>query len=70
MTMSLTNHSDSNQRELVDAINTPPPSNAYDWVESMWSTPEKTMEILSVPPQSNPTRPGIPSLLVSVQQVQ
>jgi hypothetical protein len=45
-------------------------TNAYDWVELMWSTPEPTMRILSVPPQSNPTRPGIPSLLLSVQQVQ
>lgn len=45
-------------------------SDQYDWVELMWSTPEPTMRVLAVPAQTNPDRPGIPSLILTVQQVQ
>lgn len=45
-------------------------SESNDWVELMWSSPEPTMRILSVPEQTNPIRPGIPSLIATVHQVQ
>ena len=43
--------------------------NAGDQVQLMWSTPDVNMRILATGAQTNPVRPEIPSLIVTVQQV-
>jgi hypothetical protein len=43
--------------------------NAGDYVQLMWSTPDVNMRILAGAAGTNPTRPAIPSLILTVQQV-
>jgi hypothetical protein len=42
---------------------------AGDYLELMWSSPDTNISLLSEIAQSNPSRPAIPSLIVTVQQV-
>jgi hypothetical protein len=42
---------------------------ANDYVEIMWSSPDRGMEILYQGPQILPTRPSTPSLIVTVTQI-
>lgn len=42
---------------------------AGDYVELAWSSAFSTMEILAAPPQTDPIRPGIASLIVTLTQV-
>ena len=40
-----------------------------DFVQLMWSSPDANMRLFSQPATTNPTRPGIPSVIVTVTQV-
>jgi len=40
-----------------------------DFVQIMWSSPDANMRLFSQPAATNPTRPGIPSVIVTVIQV-
>lgn len=40
-----------------------------DYFEIMWSSPDTAMRIYAEGAQTNPTRPGIPSVIVTVSQV-
>ncbi len=42
---------------------------AGDYLELKWSSPDTNIALLSAIAQSNPSRPAIPSLIVTVQQV-
>ena len=42
---------------------------AGDYVELAWSSSFATMELLSTPPEIDPVRPGLPSLIVTITQV-
>jgi hypothetical protein len=42
---------------------------AGDYVELMWSSPDTNISILSLIAQSNPQRPAIPSVIITVNQV-
>lgn len=42
---------------------------ANDYYEIMWSSPDTAMRIYAESAQINPTRPGIPSVIVTVSQV-
>lgn len=42
---------------------------ANDFVQIMWSSPDVNMRLFSQPAATNPTRPGIPSVIVTVTQV-
>jgi len=42
---------------------------ANDYFQIMWSSPDTDMRIYAEGPQSNPTRPGIPSVILTVSQV-
>lgn len=44
-------------------------ADAGDYVELMWSSPDTNISILSLIAQSNPQRPSIPSLILTVNQV-
>jgi hypothetical protein len=45
------------------------PINANDYVELMWSCNANTGELFSLPPQSNPSRPAIPSVIATLTQI-
>lgn len=45
------------------------PIQANDWVELMWSCTADTGQIVALPVQSNPTRPEIPSVILTLTQV-
>lgn len=40
-----------------------------DYVEIVWSSTTSQMEMVAIPPQINPTRPGTPSVIVTLTQV-
>lgn len=40
-----------------------------DYVEIMWSTTSTTVSIPTIPPQTSPTRPETPSVIVTINQV-
>jgi len=42
---------------------------ANDHIELMWSSTSTQMEMVAISPQSNPTRPGTPSVIITVTQV-
>jgi hypothetical protein len=44
-------------------------ANVGDYVELMWSSPDTNISLLSLIAQSNPQRPSIPSLILTVNQV-
>lgn len=43
--------------------------NGGDYVELMWSSTSSQMEMVAIPTQSNPTRPGTPSVIITLTQV-
>jgi hypothetical protein len=55
--------------KLVAAWNYVDNFTANEYIEIAWSSPDTTMEILYQGPQTNPTRPATPSLIVTVTQV-
>jgi hypothetical protein len=44
--------------------------NAGQYFQLVYSTADIQMSLLAVPPQTGPTRPGIPSVIITVTQVQ
>lgn len=42
---------------------------ANDYVEIIWSTPNVAVVLADIPPQSSPTRPGTPSIILTVNEV-
>lgn len=42
---------------------------AGDYLEFHWSSPDANMRILALPAQTGPTRPSIPSIILTAQQV-
>lgn len=58
-----------NNTELVAAWNWLVDASANDYYEIRWHSIDTTMRLLSRGTQSNPTRPAIPSLIVTVQQI-
>ena len=43
--------------------------NSGDYIELMWSSTTTAMEMLAISPQINPTRPGTPSIIVTITQI-
>lgn len=43
---------------------------AGDQIQLMWYSPDDTMTVLYLPPQASPSRPAVPSTILTVQQVQ
>jgi hypothetical protein len=43
---------------------------AGDQIQLMWYSPDDTMTVLYLPPQTDPSRPAVPSTILTVQQVQ
>ena len=43
--------------------------NAGDYVELVWSTTTSQMLMVAIPPQSTPTRPGTPSVIMTLTQI-
>ena len=43
--------------------------NAGDYVELMWSSTSSQMIMQAIPPQINPTRPGTPSVIITLTQI-
>ena len=43
--------------------------NANDYVELMWRTSDTRLELIADPAGTSPTRPAIPSIIVTAQQV-
>lgn len=67
---SNTDMSMANNNELiVSAWNFVLELNAGDYVELVWSTTTVQMEMVAIPPQSNPTRPGTPSVIITLTQI-
>ena len=56
------------QSRVVPAWNFMVRMNAGDYFQVMWSSADINAEILAIPPQVNPTRPAVPSLILTVQQ--
>lgn len=58
-----------NDGKMVPAWNFVLELNANDYVEIYWSSPDTAIRILAEAAQSNPTRPAIPSVIVTVTQI-
>ena len=43
--------------------------NGGDYIQLMWSSTSNQMEMLAIPPQTGPTRPGTPSVIVTITQI-
>jgi hypothetical protein len=43
---------------------------AGDQIQLMWYSADDTMTVLYLPPQTDPSRPAVPSTILTVQQVQ
>lgn len=43
--------------------------NAGDFVELVWSSTTSEMVMVALPPQSTPTRPGTPSVIITLTQI-
>jgi hypothetical protein len=61
---------DSGDGKTVPSWNYMDLLNGGDYIELMWSSPDTNMRILSQGTQSAPLRPEIPSIILTVQQVQ
>lgn len=59
----------NNNELLVAAWNFVLELNAGDFIELMWSSTSNQMEMLAIPPQTSPTRPGTPSVIITVTQI-
>ena len=60
---------DKKQTRYVAAWNFMVPMNANDYVELMWFSNQANAQIHYAPAQTNPTRPAIPSLILTINQV-
>lgn len=59
----------NNNELIVAAWNFLLELNSNDYVELMWSSTTNQMEMVAIAPQSTPTRPGTPSVIVTLTQV-
>lgn len=59
----------NNNELIVAAWNFLLELNAGDIIELMWSSTSTQMEMVAIAPQSNPTRPGTPSVIVTITQI-
>lgn len=59
----------NNNELIVAAWNFILELNAGDTVNLMWSSTSIQMEMLAIPIQSNPTRPGTPSVIITLTQI-
>lgn len=59
----------NNNELIVAAWNFVIELNGGDYVELVWSTTTIQMEMVAIPPQSNPTRPGTPSVIITLTQI-
>lgn len=59
----------NNNEYVVLALNVLENMNPGDYIEVMWSSTTDVMEMLAIPPQSNPNRPGTPSIIVTLTQI-
>ena len=67
---SNTDVSMANNNELVVAAwNFVLELNSGDYVQLFWSSTSLQMEMVAIPPQSNPTRPGTPSVIITLTQI-
>lgn len=67
---SNTDMSMANNNELIVAAwNFVIEMNANDFVELKWSSTTTAMQMVGLSPQSNPSRPGTPSLIVTLTQI-
>lgn len=67
---SNTDVSMANNNELVVAAwNFVIELNAGDYVQLFWSSTTTSMEMVAIPPQSTPTRPGTPSVILTLTQI-
>jgi hypothetical protein len=60
---------EGNNAKVVTAWNWVVTSVANDYFQIAWSSPDTDMRIYAEGTQINPTRPGIPSIIVTVSQV-
>lgn len=58
-----------NNAKHIAAWNWVESASANDYYQIMWSSPDTNMRIFAETGLSNPTRPGIPSVIVTVTQV-
>lgn len=67
---SNTDVSMANNNELVVAAwNFLLEMNGGDYVELMWSSTSNQMEMIAIAPQVTPTRPGTPSVIITLTQI-
>lgn len=59
----------NNNELIVAAWNFVLELNGGDYVELMWSSTSNQMEMVAIPPQTGPTRPGTPSVIITVTQI-
>lgn len=59
----------NNNELIVAAWNFIIELNGGDIVELMWSTTTTSMQMVAIPPQTNPTRPGTPSVIITITQI-
>jgi hypothetical protein len=58
----------NNNTKTVAAWNWMIPMSAGDYAQLVWSSHDTSLRILAQGPQTGPTRPAIPSLIVTVQR--
>lgn len=59
----------NNNELIVSAWNFLLELNGGDYVELMWSSTSLQMEMVAIPPQTSPTRPGTPSVIITLTQI-
>jgi hypothetical protein len=59
----------NNNELIVAAWNFVLELNAGDYVQLFWSSTTTDMEMVAIPPQSTPTRPGTPSVIMTLTQI-
>jgi hypothetical protein len=59
----------NNNVYVISAWNFVIDMNAGDYLQLMWSSTTTDMEMSSIPPQTSPTRPATPSLIVTMVQI-
>lgn len=59
----------NNNELIVSAWNFLLEMNGGDYVELMWSSTSTQMEMVAIAPQAVPTRPGTPSVIITLTQI-
>ena len=59
----------TNNAKLVAAWNLVQPMTASSYIELAWSSADTSMRIFTQGTQSNPTRPGIPSVILTIDKI-